>query len=67
MSDTFLFVIVCIAVLCVIFILAMGLRVFTMGGAVNRKYANKIMRWRIAAQAIAAALILIYIFLYGTK
>ena len=48
--------IVCFAVLAV---LMLGVGGFAKGGDFNKKYANKIMRWRIGLQALAVALILI--------
>lgn len=60
-----LFIIVAIATLAVLVILAVGIGGFARGGEFNRKYANKIMRLRIAAQAVAVALILLFIFLRG--
>jgi len=59
-SDPF-FIVVVIAVLVVLVILMVGLGGFTKGGDFNRKYANKIMRWRIGAQAVAVALIVLYV------
>ena len=35
------------------------------GGEFNRKYANKIMRYRIIAQAVAVGLILLFVALRG--
>ncbi|MFT4717353.1 MAG: hypothetical protein ACI861_000522 [Paracoccaceae bacterium] len=63
-SDPLFFIVVA-AVLLVLVILASGLIGFTRGGDFNRKYANKIMRARIAAQAVAVALILLYVYLKG--
>jgi hypothetical protein len=54
---------VAISVLIVLGILLMGIGTFGKGGDFNRKHANKIMRWRIIAQAIAVALILLYVYL----
>lgn len=58
-----LFIIVAIACLAVVAILLFGIGSFGRGGAFNQKNANKIMRWRLIAQAIAIALILLYVFL----
>ena len=58
-----LFVIVVIAVLAVAVVLMLGIGGFAKGGAFNKKYSNKLMRLRILMQAIAVALILLYIFL----
>jgi len=65
MANDPLFYIVVAAVLLVLVILTSGLIGFTKGGDFNRKYANKIMRARIVAQAVAVALILLYVYLRG--
>jgi ABC-type Na+ efflux pump permease subunit len=65
MTQAPLYFIVVAAVLAVLVILMIGLGSFTSGGAFNRKYANKIMRLRIIAQAIAVALIMLYVALRG--
>ena len=54
-----LFILVAIAVLLVLFILLTGVGGFAKGGDFNRKHANRIMRYRIYAQAVAIALILV--------
>lgn len=61
MHDKPLFFVVAVAVLAVAAILAVGIGGFARGGDFNRKHANRIMRWRIIAQAVAIALILIYV------
>lgn len=48
-----------IACLVVLGILLFGVGSFAKGGDFNRKYANKIMQYRLLAQAIAVVLILI--------
>lgn len=53
------------AILAVFIVLMIGLGGFMRGGEFNRKYANKLMRWRIILQAIAVALILIFVALRG--
>lgn len=45
-SDPF-FIAVLLAVLIVAGILLFGIAAFAKGGEFNKKYANKIMRWRI--------------------
>jgi len=59
-QDPF-FIVVVIAVLVVAGILLVGLGGFAKGGEFNRKHANRIMRYRIAAQAVAVVLILIFV------
>lgn len=58
-----LFVIVVLAVLAVAGVLVLGIGGFAKGGAFNAKYSNKLMQLRILLQAIAVALILLYIYL----
>ena len=55
-------VIAFIACLAVLGVLLFGVGSFARGGEFNRKYANKIMRLRLLAQAIAVVLILIAVF-----
>ena len=42
-----------------------GIGGFAKGGDFNRKHANRLMRWRIYAQAGAVALILLFVTLRG--
>jgi len=65
MRDDPLFYLVIVAVLIVAGILIFGIGTFGKGGEFNKKYANKIMRWRIGAQFIAVVLILAYVTLRG--
>ena len=60
-----LFIVVGIACLVVLGILLTGIGGFAKGGDFNRKHANKIMRWRIYAQFVAIALILLFVFIRG--
>ncbi|MFV0303756.1 MAG: twin transmembrane helix small protein [Paracoccus sp. (in: a-proteobacteria)] len=65
MKDDPLFFVVAIAVLAVAVILMVGIGGFARGGEWNRKHGNQMMRWRIIAQAIAIALIMLFIWLRG--
>jgi hypothetical protein len=58
-----LFILVAVACLVVLAILMFGIGTFGKGGEFNRKYGNKIMRWRIGAQFVAIMLILLYVFM----
>ena len=58
-----LFLVTAFAALAVLIILMVGIGGFTKGGAFNRKHANRIMRYRIGAQAVAVALILLFVYL----
>ncbi len=63
MASDPLFWLVAAAVLFVLLILLLGIGGFGKGGEFNRKNANKIMRWRIGAQFVAVALILLFVYL----
>jgi hypothetical protein len=56
-----LFIIVSVAVLAVGGVLMVGIGGFSRGGEFNRKHANRVMRYRIAAQAVAIVLIVIFV------
>ncbi len=61
MANDPLFLLAIGAVLLVMLVLFFGLGTFIKGGAFNRKYGNKIMRARVVAQAVAIALILLFV------
>jgi hypothetical protein len=63
MIDDPLFIAAAIAVLLVLGILLVGIGGFARGGEFNRKHANRIMRYRIAAQFVAVVLIVGYVWL----
>ena len=63
MIEDPLFVVVVVSLAAVAIILMIGIGGFGRGGAFNRKYANKLMRLRIAAQFVAVVLILLFVFL----
>ncbi len=54
-----------VALVAVFVVLAVGVGSFIAGGEFNRKYANKLMRLRVVAQAVAVALLLALLFLKG--
>lgn len=58
-----LFWVVAAVSLVVAAILMVGIGGFAKGGDFNRKHANKLMRWRIGAQAVAVVLILLFVWL----
>ena len=60
-----LFIVATLACLVVLAVLMTGIGGFAKGGDFNRKHANRIMRYRIIAQACAVALILLFVFLRG--
>lgn len=63
--STFFFILMGIAMAMTLIILFTGLIAMARGGAFNDRWGNRLMRWRIMAQAIA--LILFIIGVYGLK
>ncbi|MCV6598189.1 MAG: twin transmembrane helix small protein [Mangrovicoccus sp.] len=57
MTKDPLFILAALACLLVLGILLVGIGGFAKGGEFNRKHANRIMRYRIAAQFLAVLLI----------
>ncbi len=60
-----LFLLAAFACLVVLAVLMTGIGGFAKGGDFNRKHANRIMRYRIIAQAVAVGLILLFVFVTG--
>lgn len=58
-----LFILIAIACLVVVVILMLGIGSFAKGGEFNKKHANRLMRYRIAAQAVAVLLIVAFAWL----
>lgn len=56
--ETVLNILLGLAMVSVLGVLATGLASFAMGGEFNRKYGNKLMRLRVAAQACALLTVL---------
>ena len=67
MKDDPLFIVVAVSVLAVLVVLMIGIGGFAKGGDFNRKHANRLMRYRIIAQAIAIGFILLFIFIRGGR
>jgi len=65
MRDDPLFIIAALACLGVLVILMIGIGGFARGGEFNRRHANRLMRYRIYAQAVAIALILLAVLWRG--
>jgi uncharacterized membrane protein affecting hemolysin expression len=61
-----LFFVAFVACLAVLVVLLIGVGGFARGGEFNRKYANKIMRLRLIAQAVAVVLILVFVYFRQT-
>lgn len=58
-----LFLLVAAACLAVVVILAIGVSHFGKGDMDSAKKSNKMMQWRIAAQALAVVLILLFMWM----
>ena len=67
MSQDPLFILIIISMAVVLIILMVGIGGFGKGGEFNRKYANKIMRLRILAQFLAVSIILLFVYLSGSR
>lgn len=58
-------ILIAIALLSVVAVLGLGLYSMSRGGEFNRKYGNRLMRLRVALQAVAIGLILIFVLMSG--
>ena len=58
-----LFILAAVACLVVLAILMVGVGGFARGGEFNRKHSNRLMRYRVAAQAMAVVLIVLFAWL----
>ena len=58
----FLFYLAVGACILVLIVLLTGVTIFARGGKTNRKWANKIMRLRVALQFVAVILILLVVY-----
>ncbi len=65
MADDPLFILAALACLLVLGILVLGIGGFSRGGAFNAKHGNRLMRYRLAAQAVAVVLILLFVAVRG--
>jgi hypothetical protein len=63
MSSDPVFILAVLAVAAVAVILLIGIGGFARGGEFNKKHSNRVMRWRLGAQAVAVVLILLVIYL----
>ena len=55
--------VIALAMLAVIVILATGIGGFAKGGDFNRKHGNRMMRWRLYAQAAALVILMLFLWL----
>ncbi|MBM3603739.1 MAG: twin transmembrane helix small protein [Alphaproteobacteria bacterium] len=61
MQDKPLFIVTILAIGVVLAILMTGIGGFARGGEFNRKHGNRMMRWRLYAQAAAIAILLLFV------
>jgi hypothetical protein len=59
-----IFTLLIIAMVAVVGVLFWGLFSMARGGAYNQRNANKLMRWRVALQAVAVLLFVLFMMLY---
>lgn len=64
MSRDPLFYLAVAAVLLVLLVLILGIATFGRGGEFNRKYGNRLMRWRLITQFAAVVVIVAYAWLH---
>lgn len=57
------FVLIPIALLATLAILGAGIYSLAKGGDFAKEHSNKLMRWRVMAQAVAIALMMLFLFL----
>lgn len=67
MSGDPLFILASVSALVVLAILMFGIGSFAKGGEFNRRNANKLMRYRIIAQAVAVVLIVAFAYFHGGR
>ncbi|QBX35536.1 twin transmembrane helix small protein [Paracoccus liaowanqingii] len=65
MPDQSLFLVTLLAVGVVFAILMTGIGGFAKGGEFNRKHGNRMMRWRLYAQAGALVVLMLFLWLRG--
>jgi hypothetical protein len=62
-----LFLVAALAAFIVVIILMIGIGSFAKGGAFHQRNANRLMRYRIIAQAVAVVLILLFAWWHGHR
>ncbi len=59
--ETFLIILLGISLVVVLGVLFTGLFAFVKGGDFHRKHGNRLMQWRVTAQAVAVVLVLLLV------
>lgn len=62
MAENPLLLMILLMMAAVVVILMIGIGSFAKGGETNKKYGNKMMRWRLAAQFAAVLMIAAFMF-----
>lgn len=57
--DTLFLILIPIALLAVVVTLGLGIFSLLKGGEFSRKHSNRLMRWRVALQAVAVAILIV--------
>ena len=65
--QSFLHIVLIVTMIAVVAVLFTGLASFVAGGEFNKRYANKLMRLRVATQAIAIGLVLLLLLLRSMR
>ena len=60
-------VLVIVALGVVLAILLAGLFVMSLGGAIDKKWSNRLMRYRVLAQAVASLVVLAVLYFSGQQ
>jgi nitrogen fixation-related uncharacterized protein len=56
-------ILIAIALAAVVVVLIVGVFAMARGGEFNDKYGNRMMRWRVALQALAVIMMLVFVFM----
>jgi len=56
-------ILIAIALAAVVVVLIVGVFTMARGGEFNDKYGNRMMRWRVALQALAVIMMLVFVFM----
>ena len=57
--QVFIYILIAVSLLVVLGTLGLGIVSVARGGAFNEKWGNRFMRWRVTAQAVSIAVILL--------
>ena len=63
MTSDPLFYLIVVLCLAVVGVLAFGIGGFAKGGEFNKRHGNRMMQWRLGLQAVAVAVIVLFVWL----